>query len=454
MVRKFLDWADLRFGTATFVHHALRKAFPDHWSFMLGEINLYTFFVLLATGTFLALWFVPSTNDVVYQGPYDLLQGQRMSEAYDSVLHLCFAVNAGLLIRQIHHWAANIFIAGIVLHMGRIFFTGAFRSPRELNWIIGVLLLFAAMFEGFSGYSLPDDLLSGIGLVIAVSILQSIPFAGTYLLFWLGGGPWPSPDLIGRLFVLHVYLMPALIAAAVAVHLAILWRQKHTQFPGSRRTEENVVGSPLFPAYTIRTFALMFGVLAVCCALGAWVQINPVWLWGPYQPDKAITPAQPDWYIGWLEGALRLSPPFAIHLFGHMIPSPFWPGLVLPVAIMIVLLCYPFIEATVMGDRAQHHLLDHPREKPVRLGIGAAFAVFMIGLFLAGSDDVQTRYLHLPLNDLVWFYRLFCVFGSIIAFWIAYLSGGDLNRKGGIHRTERVRVQRTAAGGYDEEPVA
>lgn len=454
MVSRLLQWADDRFGTAGFVHHALRKAFPDHWSFMLGEINVYAFIVLVATGTFLALWFVPSANEIVYKGSYALLQGQKMSEAYDSVLHISLAVNAGLLIRQIHHWAANIFLAGITLHMGRVFFTGAFRNPREANWIVGVLLLFTAMFEGFSGYSLPDDLLSGMGLVIALSILQSIPFVGTWLLFFLAGGAWPSQILITRLFVLHVYLIPALIAAAIAVHLTMIWRQKHTQFPGAHRTEENVVGSPLFPQYAVKSFALQFGVIGVCCALGAWVQINPIWLWGPYEPDKAISPAQPDWYIGWLEGALRLGPAFAVHLFGHMIPSPFWPGFALPMLIIGFLVLYPFIEAFLTRDVRPHHLLDRPREKPVRTAFGAAFLVFMVGLFLAGSDDVQTRYLHFPLNDLVWAYRLFCVLAPGIAFWVTYRAASELNRRSGVHAAERVRLERTAQGGYDEEPVA
>jgi ubiquinol-cytochrome c reductase cytochrome b subunit len=454
MIARLLLWADNRFGTATFVHHALKKAFPDHWSFMLGEINLYAFIILIATGTFLALWFVPGHATVVYEGPYALLRGQKMSEAYDSVLHICFAVNAGLLIRQIHHWAADIFVAGIVVHMGRIFFTGAFRNPRELNWIIGVLLLFAAMFEGFTGYSMPDDLLSGMGLRIAVSILQSVPFIGTWATFFLIGGVWPTEILIQRLFITHVFIMPALIALGITVHVMILWRQKHTQFPGARRTEENVVGAPLFPLYTFKTLALLCGVVAVCCLLGAFVQINPIWLWGPYQTWTAISPAQPDWYIGWLEGALRIGPRWAIHFPGHMIPSPFWPGFLLPLMIMIALFLYPWVEKFITKDWAPHHLLNRPREMPVRTAAGVGFFVFMFGLFAAGSDDVQAAYTHLPLNDLVWFYRFFCLLGPFLAFWITYMLASDLKKKGGTHQAERLRLRRKPEGGYDEEPVA
>lgn len=454
MIQRLLLWADDRFGTGTFVHHALKKAFPDHWSFMLGEINIYSFFVLLATGTFLALWFVPSSADVVYNGPYTFFQGDKMSDAYASMMHIIFDVNAGLLIRQIHHWAANIFIAGIVIHMGRIFFTGAFRNPRELNWIIGVMLLFAALFEGFCGYSLPDDLLSGLGLRIAYSILLSVPFIGTYAAFFLTGGAWMPDILIQRLFTLHVFIMPALLAAGITVHLMILWRQKHTQFPGPRRTEENVVGVPLFPLYAFKSFALQFGVIAMCCLLAAFVQINPIWLWGDYEPWKAISPAQPDWYIGWLEGALRIGPRWALHFPGHMIPSDFWPGFLLPVCLLAGLLAWPFIDQRISGDYRQHHLLDRPRDVPVRTAGGVAFLVFMMGLFFAGGDDNEVRYLHLPLNDVVWFYRFFELLGPFLAFWITYAIASDLKRKGGTHHAERVRIVRKPEGGFEEEPVS
>jgi ubiquinol-cytochrome c reductase cytochrome b subunit len=448
-----LLWADDRFGVATFLHHAFRKAFPDHWSFMLGEINLYAFIVLVATGTFLAMWFVPGHTNVVYEGPYAFLRGSRMSEAYDSALHISFEVNAGLLIRQIHHWAANIFVAGIAVHMGRIFFTGSFRRPRELNWIVGVLLLFAAMFEGFTGYSMPDDLLSGIGLRIAVSILQSVPFVGTWAMFFLTGGVWPTEILIQRLFFTHVFIVPALIALGITVHLLILWRQKHAQFPGPRRTEENVIGSPLFPHYTAKTIALFMGVVAMCCALGAFVQINPIWLWGPYQTWRAISPAQPDWYVGWLEGALRIGPHWAIHFPGHMIPSAFWPGVALPFGLMLALFAYPFVEAKLRGDAKEHNLLDRPRDVPARTGLGVALIIFMAGLLLAGSDDVQARFLHLPIDDMVLGYRVFCVLGPIIGFWIAYSVAAGLKARGGVHEAERVRLKRTPEGGYEEEPI-
>jgi ubiquinol-cytochrome c reductase cytochrome b subunit len=452
-VEKLLLWVDDRLGSAHFVRHALRKAFPDHWSFMLGEINMYLFGVLVATGTFLAFFFNPNASKTVYHGPYALLYGVRMSHAYESALALSFQVNAGLLVRQIHHWAALLFVAGIAVHMGRIFFTGAFRKPREINWIIGMLLFWIAMFEGFTGYSLPDDLLSGTGLRIAVSVALSIPVIGSWLTSFLINGVYPTLYLIPRLFVVHVYLVPAAIAALIGLHLAIVWRQKHAQFPGPGRTERNVVGSPMVPRYAAKSVALLFAVVAVVTALGGLVQINPIWLWGPYEPWIAVSPAQPDWYIGWLEGALRMGPPWAAHLWGHTIPSPFWPAVLLPGALVALLLLWPWIDAALRKDGASHQLLDNPREVPWRTALGVALFIFAFGLTLAGSDDVQARYVHLPVTTITNFYRFFCILGPLAGFGIAYALASELRARGGVEKAPRVRLRRNARGGFDEEPL-
>jgi len=452
-VERFLLWLDDRLGTAPFVRHALRKAFPDHWSFMLGEINLYVFVVLVATGTFLALFFDPNASKLTYHGPYRLLDGASISYAYASAMRLSFEVNAGLLVRQIHHWAALVFVAGIVVHMGRVFFTGAFRKPREINWIIGVLLLWLALFEGFTGYSLPDDLLSGIGLRIAVSVALSIPVIGSWLTFFLLGGAYPTLQLLPRLFVAHVYLVPATLAALIGLHIVVLWRQKHSQFPGPGRTEHNVVGSPFVPRYAAKSLSLLLAVVASLCALGALVQVNPIWLWGPYDPWRAVSPAQPDWYIGWLEGALRMGPAWALHLWGHTVPSPFWPAIALPALLFVLLLIWPWIDAAIRRDRAAHQLLDNPRDVPWRTGLGTAVFVFALGLTLAGSDDVQARYIHLPITTITAFYRIFCIAGPVAAFALAFAFATDLRTRGGVKKAPRLRLRRNARGGFDEEPL-
>lgn len=375
-----------------------------------------------------------------------------MSTAYASALHLSFAVNAGLLIRQVHHWAALLFVAGITVHMARVFFTGAFRNPRELNWMIGVVLFVLALGEGFTGYSLPGDLLSGIGLRIADSVLLSIPVVGTWGSFLLLGGAFPYSEQIGpRLFAAHVFALPAAIAAIIALHLAILWRQKHSQFRGPQRTEHNVVGSPLFPNYAVKSIALGCTVLAVLVALGAFVQINPVWLFGPYNAYQATSPAQPDWYIGWLDGALRISFPWAIHLFGHTIPSPFFPGVLLPLMLFTPLFLWPFLERAITGDRAPHQLLDQPRDVPWRTATGVAIFMLALDLTLAGSGDVQARYLHVPVNVINVVYRAGFICAPVLGYIITYVFARELRKMRGAREAERVRLRRNARGGFDEE---
>jgi ubiquinol-cytochrome c reductase cytochrome b subunit len=226
---KIANDIDERFGSANFVRRSARKVFPDHWSFMLGEIALYSFIILLLTGTFLALWFKPSQGQVVYDGSYVPLHGLKMSEAYASTLHISFDVRGGLIIRQIHHWAALIFVAAMIVHSARVFFTGAFRKPRETNWLIGVGLISLSIIEGLLGYSLPDDLLSGTGFRIAEGVLLGIPVVGTYLSFFLFGGQFPGEDLIPRLYTMHVLLLPGIFLALITVHVMLVWSQKHTQ---------------------------------------------------------------------------------------------------------------------------------------------------------------------------------------------------------------------------------
>ena len=351
MLRRLARWIDDRLGASAFTQQALNKVFPDHWSFMLGEVALYCFVVLLLTGTFLTFFFDASTSTSTYQGSYAPLRGVQVSAAYRSVIELSFDVRAGLVMRQVHHWAAVIFVGSIILHLCRIFFTGAFRRPREINWMIGVTLLVLGIFNGFTGYSLPDDLLSGTGLRIAYSIALSIPVIGTWMAFLVFGGEFPAEQIIGRLFVTHIMIVPALIIGLLTLHLAIVWRQKHTQFAGPGHRETNIVGSRLWPTYTAKSIGLFFGVFAVLCLLGGLVQINPVWLYGPFEPHQVTSPAQPDWYLGWVEGALRLFPAWEIRAFGYEIPNPFYPAVLMPGLTFGALYAWPFLEARFLGHR-------------------------------------------------------------------------------------------------------
>jgi ubiquinol-cytochrome c reductase cytochrome b subunit len=393
MIRRTIAFFDERLGVSRFVRSSLDKVFPDHYAFLLGEIALYCFVVLILTGIFLTFFFNASSTEVVYRGDYHPLVGATVSDAYRSTLELSFSVRAGLVMRQVHHWAALVFIASIVAHLCRVFFSGAFRKPRELNWIVGVTMLILAIFNGFSGYSLPDDLLSGTGLRIAFSIAESVPLVGTWMAFLVFGGEFPSHRIIGRLFVTHTLIVPALLVALISVHLAMVWRQKHTQFPGDGHTEDTVEGPKLWPTYAMKSVGLFFAVAAVLCLLGGLFQINPVWLYGPYHPAQVSSPAQPDWYMGWLEGALRLFPPWEVRAFGFEVPNPFFPAVLLAGVTFMGLYLWPFLEARATGDRAAHDLLDRPRDHPVRSALGAATLSFYAVLFFAASNDLLAKWL-------------------------------------------------------------
>jgi len=436
MIRKTVGWLDARIGGSAFTRHALNKVFPDHWSFMLGEVALYSFVVLLLTGIFLSLFFDPSVSETVYEGSYEPLQGAEVSDAYNSVLRLSFDVRAGLVMRQIHHWAAIVFVAALVVHMLRVFFTGAFRKPREINWIVGLTLLILAMFNGFTGYSLPDDLLSGTGLRIAYSIALSIPLIGTWLAFLLFGGEFPAEEIIPRLFITHVMIIPALIIGLLAVHLAIVWRQKHTDFPGPGRRESNVVGSKLWPTYAAKSAGLFFAVFAVLSALGGLIQINPVWLYGPFEPQQVTSPAQPDWWLGWVEGAMRLFPAWEIRALGFEIPNPFFPAVLLPGITFALLYAWPFLEQRFTKDLEYHHLLDRARDHPVRTALGVATTTFYLVMFLAASNDLLARWLGLEVGHVTLAYRIAVFVAPALAGYVSYrlmkallLSGAETFRE-------------------------
>ncbi len=399
--RRLGRWSDDRLGVSRFARSALNKIFPDHWSFMLGEIAMYCFVVLVATGVFLTFFFDPGIEKVTYHGKYVPLNGADMTAAYRSVIQLSWDVRAGLVMRQIHHWAALLFVASIITHLCRVFFTGAFRKPRELNWMIGVTLLVLAIANGFTGYSLPDDLLSGTGLHIMYAIVLSIPLLGEWLASLIFGGEFPAEDIITRLYVMHILLIPAAIGLLLGAHLAILWRQKHAQFPGPGREERNVVGSHLWPTYTARSIALFCLVTATLAALGGLAQINPVWLYGPFEPEAVSTAAQPDWYLGWIEGALRVFPPWEMRAFGKTIANPFFPAVLLPGMTFVLLYLWPFIEARVTRDREAHDLLDRPRYRPVRTAIGTGVLTFYIVLTAAGAQDVFSQQLDLSVTAVV-----------------------------------------------------
>jgi ubiquinol-cytochrome c reductase cytochrome b subunit len=414
---------DDRLGVNTPLRSLLNKVFPDHWSFLLGEIALFSFIVLLLTGVYLTFFFEPSLTEVTYNGSYAPLRGAHMSAAYASTLDISFDVRGGLIVRQMHHWAALLFMAAIVVHMLRVFLTGAFRKPRELNWMIGYLLFWVGFLAGFTGYSIPDDGLSGTGLRIASAIMLSIPVIGSWITSSIFGGEFPGEIIISRFYIAHVLLIPALLVALISAHLGLVFKQKHTQWPGPGRTNSNVVGERMFPRYAIKQggfFMIVFGVIAL---LGGLVQINPIWLFGPYEAAVVSAASQPDWYVMFLDGSTRLMPPWEINIpigDGYVIPPLFWPTVVLPGILVVLPLAYPFIEARLNKDRRIHNLLQRPRDVPGRTALAAMAVTFWLVLTLSGANDVIADKFFISLNAMTWVGRIGLIILPPLAYYVTY----------------------------------
>jgi ubiquinol-cytochrome c reductase cytochrome b subunit len=453
------NYLDERVGVGGILKSFGRKVFPDHWSFMLGEVALYSFVILLITGTFLTFFYQPAMTEVIYDGAYLPLKGTQMTIAYASSLDISFEIRGGMLMRQAHHWSALLFVAAAGLHMLRVFFTGAFRKPREINWLVGFMLFVLGMAAGFTGYSLPDDLLSGNGLRIIDGMIKGIPVVGTAVSSGLFGGEFPGTEIIARLYGLHILLVPALIVIFIAIHLFMVIIHKHTHYSGPGRTDENVVGYPLMPVYVAKAGGFFFIVFGVVMFISATFTINPIWNYGPYDPSPVSAGTQPDWYIGWLDGALRLAPSnWDIMLFGFTYPM----GVLVPLVVSLVFLAlvavYPFVEAWVTGDKREHHVLDRPRNAPTRTGIGAAGVTFYGVLWAAASTDLIAVFFQMSLNQVLTFMQVLLIVGPIVAYIVTKRTCLSLQRKDReivLHGRETGRIVRLPHGEYIEvhEPL-
>jgi ubiquinol-cytochrome c reductase cytochrome b subunit len=440
----------------------LNRVFPDHWSFLLGEIALYSFIVLLVTGTFLAIFFEPSMDDVVYDGSYTPLRGTHMSAAYSSTLDISFEVRGGLLMRQMHHWAALLFMASIVVHLLRIFFTGAFRRPRRLQWLVGLLLFWVGLFTSYTGYMMMDDGLSGTGMRILSGILLSIPVVGSWLASSIFGGEFPGEVIVGRFYLLHVLLLPALLVALIAVQKGLSWRQKPSQWPRPGRTNTNVVGERLFPRHAMKQAGLFVLVSAVVALLGGLFQINPVWLFGPSHAANVSAASQPAWYVMFLDGAVRLMPPWELTIpigSGYAIPPIFWAAVVLPGILVALPMVYPFVEARLRRDNREHHLLERPRDAPTRTALGAMAITFYLVLTMAGAADAIALAFHVSTNAVTWAGRIGLLLLPAAAYWTAQricLGLQQHDRQVLAHGVETGIIRRRPDGGFAEvhQPLA
>lgn len=401
------------------------RLFPDRWSAWLGRIALYSFVVVLLSGVFLMIHYEPSTTQVVYDGPYQLLRGTGMSEALASTLALSFEVRGGLLMRQVHHWGTLVMSAAVMLHLLYLFFTGAFRGPHRRRWVVVVLTLVTTMAAGFTGAVLPDDLLSGTSLAILDGVVKATPVLGTWLSYLLFGSSFPG-DVIPRLFPLHVYVLPAVLAVLFSVN---------------RERASSRLKSGGF-------FLIVSGCLLV---MGATMTINPVWLYGPADPANASAGASPEWYLAFLDGALRLAPSGWEFVW---LDRTWTPAVLVPVIagsmFFVVVAAYPFLDARLNRGR---RFLERPRDNPVRTGVGVAGMTFYGVLWLAASADTLAVRFHLTIEGVLHTFQVLVLLGPVIAFEVTRrLCLGLRNREQETaeHGYETGTIIRDPDGGYHE----
>ena len=424
----------------------MRRTESDHWSFLFAQLAVHSFIVLVVTGAFLTFFYEPDLSRTTYDGPYGSLRGVEVSRAYDSTLEIGFEVRGGMLMRQVHHWAALIFPAAICCQLLRMFFTGAFRRPRHLNWLVWVGLLILALAAGVTGTVLPDDMLSGGSLGLIQGVTQSIPLIGTGVAYLLFGSDIPGDDIIPRMYWAHLLPIPVAIAGLFLLRRRLVGRFGHTRFQGSRPAGRRLG--------RLRSVAFLLYVCGVLALLGAVAQINPIWLYGPFEPGAITSGAVPGWYMGFLDGAIRIMPGWEVNVAGHPITfAVLVPALIVPGAFFTVLAAYPWIERRFTGDHRLHHLLDRPRDHAVRTGLGAAGIAFYGLLWAAAANDQIAHTFHLSLFAVTWFFRVAVLAGPVLAFvltrWICLaLTAREWQES--RHGYETGRIVMSADGAYGE----
>ncbi|WP_146418071.1 cytochrome b [Haloarcula hispanica] len=387
------DWFDTRLDLEngqTF----LGKAFPAEDSFLLGEVALFCFLLLILSGVFLGFFFEPSTSDVEYDGSVQKFQGEEMPEAFVSVLHITYDVPFGMFIRRLHHWAAHLFVASIGLHMLRVFFTGAYRNPREPNWIVGTGLAALSMGAAYTGYALPFDEFAATATSIGYNLTISIPLLGDFLGQVVFGGEFPSSATIPRLYFLHVLVIPAAIAVGLAVHMAILIRQKHTEAPrdgdvtGGRQSvdeedDDIIIGLPAFPNQAAVSAVVFFVTAATLSALAGLLPVHNVAEYGPNDPAATPELIMPDWFLMWVYGFLKLLPQISFNVGPAHINGEFIGGIVLPGLVFAAVALWPFIDRT-----EPTHFTADPLDRPWQTGVGVAAVAFIMIASIAGMNNI------------------------------------------------------------------
>ncbi|MEV0195793.1 cytochrome b N-terminal domain-containing protein [Nonomuraea sp. NPDC050691] len=440
---------------------ARRRSFQfSHWSFMFAEIAVWSFVVLAVTGAVLMVFYDPGMSQVTYDGSYGPLRGLFVSKAFDSTMRLSLEVRGGLLIRQVHHWAALVFVAAVVLQLLRMFLTGAFRRPRTGQWLIWVTLLALGMAAGETGNALPDDMLSGGSLWLITSVVQSIPVVGTWALSLLFGPDFPGDRVIPVMYGGHL-LIPALMAALLVAREWLMRRHGHSRFIAS------------LPARSGARPMMALATTGMLVILGFGFQIAPIWLYGPARPTQISAGSVPDWYMGFLDGALRIMPGWELTLGDHTLSlAVLVPTLVIPGVFFTALAAYPVAERFLLSRRgrrdamgrpktasrmaretAARDVLDQPHETPVKTAIAVAGITFYGLLWAAAANDQIAHQFQLTVNAVTIFFRWAVIVGPVIAFvitrWIC-LALQQTDHDVAEHGVETGVITRSPDGGFHE----
>ncbi|WP_338089561.1 cytochrome b [Nocardioides lijunqiniae] len=426
---------------------------PHRWAHTFGVISMAAMVVLLVTGVFLTSFYDASGPHLRYDGSYTPLAGVEVSPAYASTMHLSFEVRGGLLARQAHHWAALVLPASLILQLFSTFFSGAFRKPRRGMWLLLFATFVLALAGGWSGYAMPDDMLSGTGLRIMHGMVLGVPVVGPRLAFLLFGGEFPG-HIMETLYPLHVYVVPGLLVAVVALRLRLAFVRGPMRSAAGREHDSEGGRASTLRVTIARSGGLFLVAVGVLVLMGGAMTVSPIWLYGPANPAVASNGSQPDWYLGFLDGALRLVPPgWEVVLGGNT-----WSlGLLVPMAViggfLVLVAAYPFIESRLSGDHEEHHVLDRPRDHPVRTGAGAAGAVFYGVLLSSAGVDIMATQLHLAFESLIYALRVALVLGPALAFVVTRavcLGLQERERTAAALGFETGVIVRAADGGYTE----
>ncbi|HEY4225301.1 MAG TPA: cytochrome b N-terminal domain-containing protein [Pseudolysinimonas sp.] len=434
------------------------RVLPLHWSNMFGVVSAACLVILFLSGGVLMFFYSPSSDLVTYHGGYAALDGATVSKAFGSTMAISFDLPGGLLLRQAHHWAALLLPASIIVQLLVTFFTGGFRTPRRASWVLLFLALIAALVAGWSGYALPDDLLSGTGLRIVQGIVLGIPLIGTWASALLFGGQFPG-QIIQNLYPIHL-IAPIALVVLIALRIRLAYRNGPAQFAGEGRDENTVIGVPVLPSAAARGAGVLFIVMGLILVIASAFTVSPIWLYGPSSPGDASAGSQPDWYTGFLDGALRLVPPgWEFVWLGRTWTLAILVPLVVVGVYLAAALLYPFLEQWLTGDRREHNILDRPRNAPTRTGIGVAGIVFYGVLWGAASSDLIATQFRLTLESVIRFDQIALVAGPVIALVIARRVCFALQEKDReilLHGFETGRIVRLPGGEYTEihQPVS